>query len=44
MTLQIGLPLLYGPDNGDVLNNRLMPGNRRFELLILVKVGAEFRQ
>jgi hypothetical protein len=43
-TLQIGLPLVYGPDNSEVLNNRLIPGGKRFELLILIKIGASYRQ
>jgi hypothetical protein len=43
-TLQIGLPLLYGPDSGEVLGNRLVPGSKRFGLLVLVKVSASFRQ
>jgi hypothetical protein len=43
-TMQIGVPLLYGPDNGEVLNNRIVPGNKRFELLILIKVSAGFNQ
>ena len=43
-TLQIGIPLLYGPDNSEVQNNRLVPGSRRFELLILIKISDSYRQ
>jgi hypothetical protein len=43
-TLQVGLPLLYGPDNGEVLANRLVPGSKRFEILVLVKISASYRQ
>lgn len=43
-TIQIGLPFVYGPDNGEVLNNRLTPGSKRLELLFLVKLNASFQQ
>ena len=43
-TIQVGLPLVFGPVDGEVLNNRLVPGGERFELLILVKLSASFRQ
>jgi len=43
-TIQVGLPLIFGPNNSEVLNNRLVPGNKRFELLILAKLSASFRQ
>jgi hypothetical protein len=43
-TIQVGLPLIFGPNNSEVLNNRLVPGDKRFELLILVKLSASFRQ
>jgi hypothetical protein len=43
-TLQIGLPLVYGPDNSEVLNNRLVPGGKRFGLLVLIKISASYRQ
>ncbi len=44
VTIQIGLPIIFGPDDGEVLGNRLVPGGKRFELLILVKLSASFRQ
>jgi hypothetical protein len=43
-TIQIGLPVVFGPDNSEVLNSRLVPGGKRVELLILVKLSASFRQ
>jgi hypothetical protein len=43
-TIQIGIPLVYGPDSSEVLSNRLVPGSKRFELLILVKISDSFRQ
>ena len=43
-TIQIGLPVIFGPNNGEVVNNRLVPGGKRVELLILVKLSASFRQ
>lgn len=43
-TIQIGLPLIYGPESSEVVNNRLVPGSRRFELLLLVKINDSFRQ
>jgi hypothetical protein len=43
-TIQVGLPVIFGPNNGEVINNRLVPGSERFELLILVKLSASFRQ
>jgi hypothetical protein len=43
-TIQIGVPLIYGPDSSEVMNNRLVPGGKRFELLVLVKVSDSFRQ
>jgi hypothetical protein len=43
-TLQMGPVFLYGPDNSEVINNRLVPGGKRLEFLILVKVSTTYRQ
>ena len=43
-SIQIGIPLVLGPDGSEVLNNRLVPGTRRLELLLLVKISASFQQ
>jgi hypothetical protein len=43
-TLQLGPVLVYGPDNSEVINNRLVPGNKRLEFLVLLKVGSTYRQ
>ena len=43
-TIQIGIPLIYGPDSSEVQNNRLVPGSKRFELFILMKISDSFRQ
>ncbi len=44
ITIQIGLPILYGPDNSEVMENRLIPGGQQIELLILLKISGSFRQ
>jgi hypothetical protein len=43
-TIQVGLPVILGPNSGEVISNRLVPGSERVELLILVKLKASFRQ
>lgn len=43
-TIQIGLPVIFGPNNGEVVSNRLVPGAKRVELLVLVKLSTSFRQ
>ncbi len=43
-TLQMGPVLVYGPDNSEVINNRLVPGDKRLEFLILLKVSTTYRQ
>ena len=44
VTIQVGLPVIFGPNSGEVIDNRLVPGSERFELLILVKLSTSFRQ
>ena len=41
-TIQIDIPLVLGPDNSEVQNDRLVPGSMRLELLVLKKVSACF--
>ncbi len=43
-TIQFGPVFVYGPSTSEVLGNRLVPGNRRLELLLLVKVSDSYRQ
>jgi hypothetical protein len=43
-TVQLGPVFVYGPDNSEVLNNRLVPGGQRLEILLLVKISANYRQ
>jgi hypothetical protein len=43
-TIQLGPVFLYGPKNGEVAGNRLVPGSKRLEFLVLVKVSDSFRQ
>jgi hypothetical protein len=43
-TIQLGPVFLYGPNGGEVFSNRLVPGNKQLELLLLVKVSDTFRQ
>ncbi len=43
-TVQIGFPVVFGPDDSEVSNNRLVPGSKAAELLLLVKVSDNFRQ
>jgi hypothetical protein len=43
-TIQLGPVFLYGPDASEVLANRLVPGNKRLELLLLVKISDNFHQ
>ncbi len=42
-TIQIGLPMVFGPDNSEVMNNRLLPGSQRLGLLLLIKVSDSYR-
>ncbi|HUW40812.1 MAG TPA: hypothetical protein VMV90_07350 [Rectinemataceae bacterium] len=42
-TIQIGLPMVFGPDNSEVMNNRLLPGSQRLGLLLLIKVSDNYR-
>jgi hypothetical protein len=44
-TIQLGPVFVYGPGNkGEVFGNRLVPGAKQLELLLLVKVSANYRQ
>ena len=43
-TIQFGPVFVYGPDSSEVIANRLVPGNKRLELLLLVKVSDSYRQ
>ena len=43
-TIQFGPVFVYGPSTSEVLSNRLVPGNKRLELLLLVKVSDSYRQ
>lgn len=43
-TIQFGPAFVYGPSSSEVLANRLVPGNKRLELLLLVKVSDSYRQ
>jgi len=43
-TIQLGPLFVYGPENGEVPRNRLVPGGKKLELLLLVKVSANYRQ
>jgi hypothetical protein len=43
-TIQVGIPFVWGPDGSEVINNRLVPGGQRLELIILIKVSESFRQ
>jgi hypothetical protein len=43
-TIQLGPVFLYGTDNSEVQNNRLVPGGKKLELLLLVKISDSYRQ
>ena len=43
-TIQVGLPVIFGPANNEVASNRLVPGTKRVELVVLVKLNAGFQQ
>ena len=42
-TIQIGMPMVFGPDNSEVMNNRLMPGSQRLGFIVLLKVSDSYR-
>jgi hypothetical protein len=43
-TIQLGPVFVYGQDGSETMNNRLVPGGKRAELLVLVKVSDSYRQ
>jgi hypothetical protein len=43
-TIQLGPVFVYGPDGSETLGNRIVPGGKRVELLLLVKVSESYRQ
>ncbi len=43
-TVQLGPVFVYGSETGEVPSNRLVPGGKRLELVLLVKVTDSFRQ
>jgi hypothetical protein len=43
-TIQFGPVFIYGADGSEVMNNRLVPGGKRAELLLLVKVSDSYSQ
>jgi hypothetical protein len=43
-TIQLGPVFVYGPDGSETLANRIVPGGKRVELLLLVKVSESYRQ
>jgi len=43
-TIQFGPVFVYGIENGVVASNRLVPGDKRLELVLLVRVSDSFRQ
>ena len=43
-SIQVGIPFVWGPDGSEVVNNRLVPGAQRLELLILFRISDSFRQ
>ena len=43
-TIQLGPVVVYGAEAGEVPSNRLVPGGKRLELVLLVKVSDSFRQ
>ncbi len=43
-TLEFGPVFLYGDDGSETANNRQVPGSKRLELLLLVKVSDSYRQ
>ena len=43
-TLQLGPVMVYGPEDGEVVSNRLVPGNKRLEFLVLLRVSESYRQ
>jgi len=43
-SIQVGVPVLYGPPSSEVASNRLSPGGQGVELLILLKISSSFKQ
>ena len=43
-TIQFGPVLVYGPDGSETMSNRIVPGGKRLEMLLLVKVSTSYRQ
>ena len=43
-TIQLGPVFVYGDDGSETMNNRLVPGGKRLELLLLVKVSDSYTQ
>ena len=43
-TLQMGPVVVYGPQNSEVINNRLVPGDKQLEFLVLLRVSTSYRQ
>jgi hypothetical protein len=43
-TIQLGPVFLYGRDGNEVLSNRLVPGEKQVELLLLLKISDSYRQ
>jgi hypothetical protein len=35
--------MVFGPDNSEVMNNRLLPGSQRLGLLLLLKISDSYR-
>ncbi len=43
-TIQLGPVFVYGADGSETANNRQVPGGKRIELLLLVKVSDSYQQ
>lgn len=43
-TLQFGPVFAYGPAGSETVNNRLVPGGKQAELLLLVRIGDSYSQ
>jgi len=43
-TIQLGPSFLYGADGSETANNRQVPGGKRLELVLLVKVHDSYQQ
>jgi hypothetical protein len=43
-TIQFGPAFVYGADGSESMNNRLVPGSKRAELLLLVRVSDSYSQ